>query len=140
VRVSRTPGVGSAGALADAGRRIAVLDADPTGSQTVSGVDVATVFEPGRAGGRSLRGGSTCFVLTNTRSLPEAEAVELNTRIGRILFELADRLDAPINVVNHSDSTLRGCVIAEVLSSTTVARGRRRSGPTPPGSIRVWSC
>ena len=46
-------------ALADAGRRIAVLDDDPTGSQTVHGVDVVTVFEPdalaaGLPGGRDL--------------------------------------------------------------------------------------
>jgi hypothetical protein len=32
-------------ALADAGRRIAVLDDDPTGSQTVHGVEVVTGFE-----------------------------------------------------------------------------------------------
>ena len=31
-------------ALADPGRRIAVLDDDPTGSQTVHGVDVVTVL------------------------------------------------------------------------------------------------
>ena len=31
-------------ALAEAGRRIAVLDDDPTGSQTVHDVDVVTVF------------------------------------------------------------------------------------------------
>jgi hypothetical protein len=33
-------------ALADAGRRIAVLDDEPTGSQTVYGVEVVTVVEP----------------------------------------------------------------------------------------------
>jgi hypothetical protein len=33
-------------AVAEAGRRIAVLDDDPTGSQTVHDVDVVTVFEP----------------------------------------------------------------------------------------------
>jgi uncharacterized protein YgbK (DUF1537 family) len=101
-------------ALADAGRRIAVLDDDPTGSQTVHGVDVVTVFEPKELAAGLSEAGSTCFILTNTRSLPEADAVELNTRIGRMLFELADRLEAPIGVVSRSDSTLRGHVIAEV--------------------------
>ena len=100
--------------LAEAGRRIAVLDDDPTGSQTVHDVDVVTVFEPDELAAGLSEAGSTCFVLTNTRSLPEADAVELNTRIGRMLFELADRLDAPIGVVSRSDSTLRGHVIAEV--------------------------
>jgi uncharacterized protein YgbK (DUF1537 family) len=72
------------------------------------------VFEPDDLAAGLSEVGSTCFFLTNTRSLPEADAVELNTRIGRMLFELADRLDAPIDVVSRSDSTLRGHVIAEV--------------------------
>jgi uncharacterized protein YgbK (DUF1537 family) len=101
-------------ALADAGRRIAVLDDDPTGSQTVHGVDVVTVFEPDELAAGLSEAGSTCFVLTNTRSLAEADAVELSTRVGRMLFELADRLEAPIGVVSRSDSTLRGHLIAEV--------------------------
>ena len=101
-------------ALADAGRRIAVLDDDPTGSQTVHDVEVVTVFEPDEIAAGLASAGSTCFVLTNSRSLPEADAVELTTRIGRMLFELAGRLGAPIDVVSRSDSTLRGHVIADV--------------------------
>ena len=99
-----------------------MLDDDPTGSQTVHGVDVATVFEPDELAAGLAEAGSTCFILTNTRSLPEADAVELNTRIGRMLFELADRLDAPIDVVSRSDSTLRGHVIAEVRALDAVRR------------------
>ena len=38
---------------------------------------------------------STCFVLTNTRSMGEADAVALNIRVGRTLFELSKRLDVP---------------------------------------------
>jgi uncharacterized protein YgbK (DUF1537 family) len=109
-------------ALAEAGRRIAVLDDDPTGSQTVHGVDVVTVFEPDELAAGLSEAGSTCFILTNTRSLPEADAVELTTRIGRMLFELADRLDAPIDLVSRSDSTLRGHVIAEVRGLDAVRR------------------
>ena len=101
-------------ALAEADRRIAVLDDDPTGSQTVHDVDVVTVFEPNEIAAGLSSAGSTCFILTNTRSLSEADAVELNTRIGRMLFDLATRLDAPIDVVSRSDSPLRGHVIAEV--------------------------
>jgi uncharacterized protein YgbK (DUF1537 family) len=101
-------------ALAEAGRRIAVLDDDPTGSQTVHDVNVVTVFEPDEIAAGLSSAGSTCFILTNTRSLSEADAVELNIRIGRMLFELAARLGAPIDVVSRGDSTLRGHVIAEV--------------------------
>jgi uncharacterized protein YgbK (DUF1537 family) len=109
-------------ALADAGRRIAVLDDDPTGSQTVHDVSVVTVFEPDEIAAGLEAPGSTCFVLTNTRSLSESDAVALNTRVGRMLFELGERLDAPIDVISRSDSTLRGHVIAEVAALDAVRR------------------
>ena len=66
-------------AHAAAGRRIAVLDDDPTGSQTVHDVAVVTVFEADEYAAGLAAPGSTCFILTNTRSLPEDTAVELNT-------------------------------------------------------------
>ena len=113
-------------ALADAGRRIAVLDDDPTGSQTVHDVAVVTVFDPDEIAAGLDGPGSTCFILTNTRSMGEADAVALNTRIGRTVFELSRRLDAPIDVISRSDSTLRGHVIAEV----------HRAGRGTPGGTR----
>ena len=73
-------------ALADAGRRIAVLDDDPTGSQTVHDVAVVTVLDPDEIAAGLDGPGSTCFILTNTRSMGEADAVALNTRVGRTLF------------------------------------------------------
>src|SRR5688572_19980602 len=96
------------------GRRIAVLDDDPTGSQSVHHVAVVTVLDPGEYAAGLADPGSTCFILTNTRSLGEADAVELNRRTARSLFELRARLDAPVEVVSRSDSTLRGHVIAEI--------------------------
>ena len=51
----------------------------------------------------------------------EVDAVALNTRVGRTLFEL----DGPIDVISRSDSTLRGNVIAEVAALVfPVVRGR----------------
>jgi uncharacterized protein YgbK (DUF1537 family) len=109
-------------ALADSGRRIAVLDDDPTGSQTVHDVAVVTVVEPAEIAAGLEQPGSTCFILTNTRSLGEADAVALNTRVGRALFELGQLLDAPIEVISRSDSTLRGHVVAEVSALDAVRR------------------
>src|SRR5690242_724900 len=68
-----------------AGRRIAVLDDDPTGSQTVHDVAVVTVLDPDEYAAGLAEPGATCFVLTNTRSLGEAEAAELNLDAGRAL-------------------------------------------------------
>jgi uncharacterized protein YgbK (DUF1537 family) len=109
-------------ALADSGRRIAVLDDDPTGSQTVHDVAVVTVFDPDEIAAGLGGPGSTCFILTNTRSMGEADAVALNTRVGCMLFELSRRLDAPVDVISRSDSTLRGHVIAEVTALDAVRR------------------
>jgi uncharacterized protein YgbK (DUF1537 family) len=109
-------------ALADAGRRIAVLDDDPTGSQTVHDVAVVTVFDPDEIAAGLDGPGSTCFILTNTRSMGEADAVALNTRIGRTVFELSHKLGVPIDVISRSDSTLRGHVIAEVTALDAVRR------------------
>ena len=79
-------------ALADAGRRIAVLDDDPTGSQTVHDVAVVTAFDPDQIAAGLDGPGSTCFILTNTRSMGEADAVALNTRVGRMLFSGPQRV------------------------------------------------
>ena len=92
------------------GRRIAVLDDDPTGSQTVHGVQVVTRPDSVAIDAALAEPGSTCFVLTNTRSLPESEAVALNAGLGRSLLELG----APVDIISRGDSTLRGHVIAEV--------------------------
>jgi uncharacterized protein YgbK (DUF1537 family) len=101
-------------AHAAAGRRIAVLDDDPTGSQTVHDVSVVTVFEDAEYAAGLAEPGSTCFVLTNTRSLPEQAAVELTTSVASSLFTLGQTLGSPVEVVSRSDSTLRGHVFAEM--------------------------
>ena len=110
------------------GRRIAVLDDDPTGSQTVHDVNVVTVFEDAEYAAGLARAGSTCFILTNTRSLPESSAVELNASVAGRLFQLGERLGAPIDVVSRSDSTLRGHVIAEVRAIDAARRAVTGSG------------
>lgn len=99
---------------ARAGRRVAVLDDDPTGSQAVHGVSVVTVLEPAEYAAGLADPGSTCFILTNSRSLPEAAAAAVNLDAGRALFELGQQLEAPVTVVSRGDSTLRGHVISEV--------------------------
>ena len=97
-----------------AGRRIAVLDDDPTGSQTVPDVSVVTVCAADEYAAGLAAPGSTCFILTNTRSLPESAAIEVNTDVSGSLFELGRSLGGPMEVVSRGDSTLRGHIIAEI--------------------------
>src|SRR5689334_7593914 len=85
-----------------AGRRVAVLDDDPTGSQTVHGATVITALD-------AFALDDTTFLLTNTRSLPEDEAAALTFDVARRVFEL----DPSVELVSRSDSTLRGHVLAE---------------------------
>ena len=101
-----------------AGRRIAVLDDDPTGSQTVHDVSVVTVFEAAEYAAGLADVGDTCFILTNTRSLPEAAAVELTTAVAGDLLTLD--LGGPVEIISRSDSTLRGHVLAEIDALNTV--------------------
>jgi uncharacterized protein YgbK (DUF1537 family) len=97
-----------------AGRRIAVLDDDPTGSQTVHDVEVVFTLDPDRLARGLERPGSTCFLLTNSRSLAEPDAAALTLALGRDLADLERGSGAPVHVVSRSDSTLRGHLIAEV--------------------------
>jgi len=90
---------------------IAVLDDDPTGSQTVYGATIVTALD-------ELADAPLTFYLTNTRSLPEAAAVERTYDLARRLFEH----DPAIELISRSDSTLRGHVVAEV---EAIERARR---------------
>lgn len=94
-------------------RRTVVLDDDPTGSQSVHDVSVVTALQAPEYEAALAEPASTCFILTNTRSLDEADAVELNRTVAGDLFRLEQRLGVPLDVVSRSDSTLRGHVIAE---------------------------
>ncbi|MEX5297166.1 four-carbon acid sugar kinase family protein [Kocuria sp. CPCC 205292] len=95
-------------------RTLLVLDDDPTGSQCVHDVDVVLELDPGPVLDVVRHPGRTCFVLTNSRARPEAEAVALNTDlVSSVLQSLAaEGLPLP-HLVSRSDSTLRGHVIAE---------------------------
>lgn len=113
---------------AEAGRRIAVLDDDPTGSQTVHAVEVVTVLDEPEYAAALADPGSTAFILTNTRSLAEHSAVEVTGDVAHALFRLSERQDFPVDVVSRSDSTLRGHVLAEIRAIDAARRAVTGSG------------
>ncbi len=96
------------------GLLLGVLDDDPTGSQSVHGVQVVTVAEEDAYQAAFAAGADTCFVLTNTRSRTEADAAALNTLTAHGLFTVARRRGVRLQLISRSDSTLRGHVLAEV--------------------------
>ncbi len=118
----------------EGGRYVAVLDDDPTGVQSVHDVPVLTAWTVEDLGWALAQPSSTFFVLTNSRSLPEEEAVALNEEIARNLSEAAraGAGGADFDVVSRSDSTLRGHFPAE---TDALARVLAESGRAPDGLI-----
>ncbi len=93
--------------------RIVVIDDDPTGSQTVSGVEV--LLDPSDEKiDRVMAAERLFYVLTDSRSLSEVEAVALNQKLGIQLAAAAARRDVHLRLASRSDSTLRGHFPAEV--------------------------
>ncbi len=104
-----------------------ILDDDPTGTQSVHGVPVLTRWDVD-ALCRELRDPSpACFLLANSRALPEADAVRLARATGAAIAEASVRTGRPATVVSRSDSTLRGHFPAEV---DALAEGLGHPGAT----------
>jgi len=95
-------------------RKIVVLDDDPTGTQTVHGIRVLTGWSV-ESLQSELRGDQPAFyILTNSRSLPLADAQAMNVEIGSNLNAASLLSKRDLAVVSRSDSTLRGHFPGEV--------------------------
>ena len=106
------------------GRKVVVLDDDPTGTQTVHDVPVLTEWsvETLKA---ELGNDLPCFyLLTNSRAMPLPEAQALNALIGQRLTQAAREVKRDFVVVSRSDSTLRGHYPGEVDALATALGGR----------------
>ena len=89
-------------------KKVVVLDDDPTGTQTVHGVPVLTDWSVDALCGELASDVPVFYVLTNSRSLPSAEAQRVNAEAGRNLRVACQRTRREVAVVSRSDSTLRG--------------------------------
>jgi len=91
-----------------------VFDDDPTGTQTVSDVDV--LLRPTRRRLAAFLAGDepALYVLTNTRALSRSKAVALVRSLHAVVQSEAARLGRRVSVVLRGDSTLRGHVFAEI--------------------------
>lgn len=102
--------------VAESGRKLVVLDDDPTGTQTVHSIPVLTEWSVDSLCAE-LADDSPCFyILTNSRSLPLPDAQALNAEIGRNLRIASGETGRAFAVVSRSDSTLRGHFPGEVTS------------------------
>ncbi len=95
---------------------VIVLDDDPTGTQTVHGIPVLTVWTVDFIQKEMENGTPLFFILTNSRSLDVGPAKELALEIGRNIAEAARLCEKRCWVISRSDSTLRGHYPEEVRS------------------------
>jgi uncharacterized protein YgbK (DUF1537 family) len=94
--------------VAEGRTKIAVLDDDPTGTQTVHGLDVLADWSVGMLTG-ALSDPRPCFyILANTRSMPAEQASEVVEEISNRLAAAAEMTQVPCVIISRGDSTLRG--------------------------------
>jgi uncharacterized protein YgbK (DUF1537 family) len=97
-----------AGEVKKNGRKIIVLDDDPTGIQTVHDVSVYTGWDSRTIEAGFDEPGPLFFVLTNSRGLTAGETKSLHDEIGRTIARTARKKNRDFIIISRSDSTLRG--------------------------------
>ena len=95
-------------------KTIVVLDDDPTGTQTCYDVVVLTSWTVALISEELNKKPSVLFILTNSRSLPETQAIQLALDIAKNIKEASRKSGREIIIISRSDSTLRGHFPAEV--------------------------
>ncbi|MGD9054988.1 MAG: four-carbon acid sugar kinase family protein [Desulfobacterales bacterium] len=96
------------------GRKVVVLDDDPTGTQTVHGLPVLTEWSVEMLAAELQNDLPAFYILTNSRSLPLSEAKRLTVEIADNLTAAAAQAQRDFVVISRSDSTLRGHFPGEV--------------------------
>lgn len=95
-------------ALAASGQSFGVLDDDPTGPQTVHGALVLTEWSEAALAEALTERRPFFYILTNTRALPEPEAVARVTAAARNLARAGRQVGRAVVAGVRGDSTLRG--------------------------------
>jgi len=85
-----------------------ILDDDPTGTQTVHGIPVLTVWGYDEIVDQLARDTNAFFILTNSRALPPDQAYALILEICSNLKRASSATGRQIGIMLRSDSTLRG--------------------------------
>ena len=100
--------------VAGSRRKLVVIDDDPTGTQTVHDIELFTTWDR-QTLTEALQNESRLFyLLTNSRSMPESDAVKLNHETAQQLAAASEETKIDFVVASRSDSTLRGHYPAEI--------------------------
>lgn len=100
--------------LKKSGRKLVVIDDDPTGVQTVHDIDLLLNWDVTTLVENLKQAKDLFFILTNSRSLPEAEAERLNRELAGQLLAASKASGIDFVIASRSDSTLRGHYPAEI--------------------------
>ena len=95
-------------ALAGFGKKIVVLDDDPTGTQTVHDVSVFTDWEESTLLEGFREDAPLFFILTNSRSFSAEETARVHALIAERICKAARATGKDFFVISRGDSTLRG--------------------------------
>ena len=99
--------------IRESDRCIIVLDDDPTGCQTLYGIPVLFRWNLDILEKEMKNGTPLFFLMTNSRSMPEHDAVILYREIGLLIKKASEKTGRPFSIISRSDSTLRGHYPAE---------------------------
>ncbi len=102
--------------VAKSKRKLVVIDDDPTGTQTVHDIELLTTWNKPMLAEALQSDERLFYLLTNSRSMPESDAVQLNSETARQLTEAARETKIDFVVASRSDSTLRGHYPAEIFA------------------------
>lgn len=94
--------------LARLGKKIVVLDDDPTGSQTVHDIPLFTTWDEDTFSAGFADASPLFFVMTNSRGLTAPQTEELHRKAAAALARVMKRTGKDAIVISRSDSTLRG--------------------------------
>jgi len=90
------------------GRKVVVLDDDPTGTQTVHGIYVLTEWSVESLVTELMHDFPCFYLLTNSRSLTLSDAQQMVAEIGENLSIASRKTGVEVVIISRSDSTLRG--------------------------------
>lgn len=106
-------------AVAASKRKLVVIDDDPTGTQTVHDVELLTSWNVETLTQSLGHNSQLFYVLTNSRSLSENEASQLNRDLAQQLVAASQVTHCDFVIASRSDSTLRGHYPAEIDALTS---------------------
>ena len=89
-------------------KKIIVLDDDPTGCQTVHGINVYTTWTLDSLNDAFLETNNMFYILTNSRSLTPSQSQTLHIELIQNIVKVSKRYKCDFDIISRSDSTLRG--------------------------------